>query len=129
MTKVKHNPLWLLSLLLLLQTVSYFGAKADSDADSDPTETPYFPHRYLGTIELPDSAFVYLNQFTPSDTVSLWITTFSGNPFQSDGIYFVDDFAAVVAKGDAAINATTPNSFTTEVTWPNQALAAPYDGE
>eukprot|EP01102_Stenamoeba_stenopodia_P003702 TRINITY_DN1385_c0_g1_i1.p2 TRINITY_DN1385_c0_g1~~TRINITY_DN1385_c0_g1_i1.p2 ORF type:complete len:228 (+),score=39.95 TRINITY_DN1385_c0_g1_i1:111-794(+) len=90
-------------------------------------ELPNYPYRFLGVFEATHAAFTYFNQFNPSEPVSLWITTFSGNPFDSDEIFNVNNFAAVVAKGGVAINATHPLGFTTEVTWPNQAIAAPYD--
>jgi len=121
-------------LLLLLLTLSLLsnGVSRASELEGEDYEdefpSPMFSYRYLGTIQLEDSAFVYVNQFTPSEAVSLWITTFSGDPLKSDEIFYVDAFADILSKGDSAINATVPKAFTSSVTWPNQALAAPYEG-
>lgn len=113
--------------LLLLLTLSLLSVNSRAAEEDDEFPSPMFSYQYLGTIELKDSAFVYVNRFMPSEAVSLWITTFSGDPLQSDEIFYVDDFADIVSKGDAAINATIPKAFTSSVTWPNQALAAPYE--
>lgn len=79
-------------------------------------------YKPLGNFSITNSAFVNAKRFNSSYPYDLFITTFTGNPFEDGGIYYVPN----IAQQLTSFGSINPTMIDSNI-WPNEAAPVPYE--